>query len=69
MLGGMVETIISWVVIVCIVLWLIWAGAIKPVMYPNASHTQNGGAFYDIHPVMGCMKFPYKKIEGLIPNK
>lgn len=62
---GKIETIISWIVLLGLVIWVIYAGLVKPVMFPNPTHTQMGGAYYDVRPMFGCMRFPYQKIEGV----
>lgn len=55
------ETLVSWVVLIVVVLWLIFAGAIKPVLFPSATHNQSGGNFYEIKVGFGgCARLPLK---------
>ena len=53
--------------------WLIFAGTLKPVLWPNPTTTQTGGASYTINPktYFGCTAWNIKgvadKPAALIP--
>lgn len=51
---------VLWLFVGAVVVWLIFAGAVKPVMQPEPSTYEAGGVDYNynIRSYFGCMRLP-----------
>ena len=54
-----IEPVLSWLCIIALGLWLLWAGMIKPVVHPNPTTTQTGGISYTVNvSPFSCARIP-----------
>ena len=56
-----VEPILSWIILGTVVVWLVYAGAVKPVVNPTPTTTQTGGVSYNYQIKLGmlsCARIP-----------
>lgn len=56
-----IEPALSWVFILSIGGWVLYAGLIRPVIHPNPTTTQNGGISYNYDIKVGalsCARIP-----------
>lgn len=58
---SMIEPILSWLCIIAIGGWIIYAGLIRPVVNPTPTTTQTGGVSYNYNIKVGalsCARIP-----------
>lgn len=60
-IGKYIEPVLSWVAIISLGCWVVYAGLLKPVLNPTPTTTQTGGVAYNYQIKVGlggCARIP-----------